>query len=131
MNSLNLDLGFVPTPSYNAFLTQVDLFKLVRNIKLKKFFGQSAMPEISSFKKKSSFVPNVSDPNITVFEQLVLRDLSNLEKSRYNVKHNISKQDLSDLKELARDRSVILKPADKGGGIVLLDSDTCRKHTGS
>lgn len=92
---------------------------MFRNIKLKKFFGHSVVKEVCPFKKKSTFVPNITDPAITVFEKLVLKDVSLLEQSRLGVKFNMSKQDLFDLKNLAADTSVIVKPADKGGVIVI------------
>lgn len=118
LKSLNLGFGFMPTPSYNAFHTRVDLYKLFRNIKLKRFEAK----ETCSFKKKSLFVPNVSDSAITVFEKMVLKDISTLEQSRYGVKYNMSKLDLSELKDLASDNSVVLKPANKGSAIVVLDT---------
>lgn len=123
LSALNYGLGFVPTPSYNPFHTRVDLFRLFRNIKLKKFFGQTTSIDTCPFKRKSTFVPNVIDPSISVFEKLVLRDVADLEKTRYKVKNNLTKDQLSSLYNLASDKSLTLKSADKGGGIVLLDSD--------
>lgn len=41
----------------------------------------------------------------------------------------MSKKDLADLYNLASDKSVTLKPTDKGGGIVLLD--ICRRRIDS
>lgn len=80
--------------------------------------------EACAFKKKSTFVPNIVDPSITVFEKMVINDLKRMESVRYKIKHNISRGETSCLKELAEDRSITIKPADKGGGIVVLDIDT-------
>lgn len=77
--SLGLGLGFVPTPAYNAFHTRVDLFKLFRNIKLRQFFCPSTTDVVRPFKKKSTFVPNICDPAISVFEKMVLKDVAELE----------------------------------------------------
>lgn len=65
----------------------------------------------------------MQDPSINVFEKQVLKDICNLEKIRYKVKHNITREQFSGLHDLARDKSLTLKPADKGDGIVLLDTD--------
>lgn len=77
----------------------------------------------SFFKKRSTFVPNVSDACISVFEKLVLRDLETVEASTMRIRHNISKRDSECLKELADYQSITIIPADKGGALVVLDRD--------
>lgn len=99
---LNLGLGFVPIPSYNPFQTRIDLFKLVRSIKffLKKI-GSCDNHEPSAFKKNSTFLPNIMEPSIMVFEKMVLKDLKELEASKIKIKHNLSKEQAALLKDLA------------------------------
>lgn len=58
-----------------------------------------------------------------MFEKLVLRDLENLEFTRIKFRQNISKEDRLCLQNLAADSSITMKPADKGGGLVILDTD--------
>lgn len=52
-----------------------------------------------------------------------MRDVSELEQSNYKVKHNLTKEHLACVQDLALDKDLILKPTDKGGGIVLLDTE--------
>lgn len=56
---LNLGLGYVPTPRYNAFRTRVDLFKFTRLLKLKSFFGETDTVTCKPWKRKSNFIPQV------------------------------------------------------------------------
>lgn len=77
---LNYGLNFVMTPLYNSFQTHIDVYKLVRQLKLRYlfFFGNSDV-QVKKFHPKSTFVPSVQNEYISVFEKLVLRDISHLE----------------------------------------------------
>lgn len=116
----NRGLSFVPTLAYNPFNTRVDIYKLLRNIKLKKFFGDTPAP-MQRFKKQSTFVPNVTDASIAVFEELVMWDLRTMEANKRNVKSNLKRIEFEAIQDLANDTSLVIKPADKGGGVVILD----------
>lgn len=72
----------------------------------------------------SKFVPNVSDPLITAFEKLVLRDIQQLESTEQRIWNNLPWQERRALQNLANDSSIVIKEADKGGGIVLLDRES-------
>lgn len=75
---LNLGLGFVCTPKYNAFQTRIDV--LIRQLKLRVCFGSTPLDHIRwVFKPKSTYLPNVQNDNINVFEKLVSRDIKLLE----------------------------------------------------
>lgn len=124
LERLNLGLNFVPTPLYNPLRKRIDLYRLFCNIKLRNFFGNTdTNKDIPVFKKKSTFTPNVQDPSIIVFERLLTKDLTSLEAT--NLKHhfNLSRHQLQLLQNLSNDPSIVIKPADKGGGIVILDTD--------
>lgn len=75
------------------------------------------------FKCKSTFTPNIQDPALITFEKLVLCDLNILESKRPKNKNNLSWDQLSLLKELNQDPTIVIKPADKGRGLVILNSD--------
>lgn len=126
LDTLNLGLSFVPTPIYNPFRTCIDLYKLFRNIKLKKFFGQSASLPVSTFKCKSTFFPTFQDPSIIVFEKLVLRDLMQYERVHVKPHRNLTSRQYDLLREVSEDSSITIKAADKGGGIVILDTTVYR-----
>ncbi|XP_044141738.1 LOW QUALITY PROTEIN: acetylserotonin O-methyltransferase-like [Bufo gargarizans] len=57
---------------------------------------------------------------IEIFLQMVLSDLEKLENIRPR-KYNLSRVEMSALQSLERDKSIIIKPSDKGGNLVILD----------
>ena len=118
---LNLGLNFVPTPSYRSFKTRVDIYKLIRLLKLRVFFKDSNVYKEDVFSPHSTFCPNIEDPAITVFNRLILKDIHNLEMSKRKWYYNLSKNDFDILENLGKDNDLVFKQADKGGGIVLLD----------
>lgn len=63
-----------------------------------------------------------------MFKKLVLRDLEALESTKMKIRHNISKEDRLCLQKLASDDSLTIKPADKGGGLVILDTEVYRQE---
>lgn len=105
----------VPTPGYNSFQTRVDVYKLIRNIKLKKFFENSNKDSINVFCPKSSFVPVINDPSIQVFENVLMRDIKNLEQQNCKPFLNLTKSQNEILKGIASDSSIVIREADKGG----------------
>lgn len=56
-----------------------------------------------------------------VLERPVLKELKLLEYKHLRIKRNLKKDQLSLLCDLSTDPEIIIKPADKGGGIVILD----------
>lgn len=99
----------------------------MRNIKLRKLFGNNEK-ELQPFKKPSMFVPKVFDASITVFEKLILKDLDILESSTLRIRHNISREEALSLQTLASDETLTIKPADKGGGLVILNIETSKQE---
>lgn len=73
------------------------------------------------FKPKKPFVPNIIDHNISTFERVVLCDIGIMENKRKRIQYNISRDESMALRNLARGKNIIIKQADKGGGVVLLD----------
>lgn len=74
-----------------------------------------------TFKPKSTFTPKILEHNIQTFERVVQRDLEIMENNKYRFKHNLTREENTALMGLAKDRNIVIKPADKGGGIVILD----------
>lgn len=121
---LNLGLGFVPTPKYNTLQTHIDLFVLVRQLKLHAYFGNSESNETVLFKPKSTFVPYVSEPSIAGFERLVLQDIENLENEQKKKWFNHTQEEFMALQNLSQNRQMTIKQADKGGAMVLMNTMT-------
>lgn len=121
---LKLGLGFVMTPKYDSFQTRIDLFKLIRQLKLRTYFDSSScIPDKRMFKPKSRFIPFIQHDDISVFERLVLRDIEGLEGKRHYYRHNLSIQQKDALNSLADDSSIVIKPADKDGAIVAMNKE--------
>ena len=70
---------------------------------------------------RSKFIPINSNPNILAFEHVVHRDLAELEQRIHPHWNNFSNQERSIITSLSKNKSIIIKPADKGGAIVILD----------
>uniref|UniRef100_A0A8C5R686 Reverse transcriptase domain-containing protein n=1 Tax=Leptobrachium leishanense TaxID=445787 RepID=A0A8C5R686_9ANUR len=60
----------------------------------------------------------VSD-EIKVFETLVMKDVEKMSTCKVN-NYNLTKEENKALKELQKDQTIVIKPADKGGGTVIL-----------
>ncbi|XP_063800256.1 mucin-5AC-like [Pseudophryne corroboree] len=130
---LTRGLKFAPTSQLEPFGFYVDLQKFIRKLTLRRFFtgknndevGNSEAQSGSQFKPKSLFYPTFAKGSfIDCFSKLVLDDVEQtLRKKRR--KCNLTKKEWSALKSLKSDDSIIIKPADKGGGLVLMDKVDC------
>lgn len=121
---LSKGLSFVPTVGVNCFGLKVDLFKCFRQMKLRYFFSKSESgASRTPFRPKSNFCPNVSNHTIHTFCRLVEQDVMGTCSSSNNISHNLSLNEKKALTELTSDPSIIIKPADKGGAIVVQDSE--------
>ena len=119
---LNLGLGFVPTPKYSAFQTRVDIFKLIRLVKLRCHFGNSQMTS-SQFRPQSSFNPYVDNARLNAFYQVLLEDINKMEKRRPPPhKKNFTSRDREIITNLQKDKNIVIKQADKGGAIVVMNT---------
>uniref|UniRef100_A0A8C5MP67 Reverse transcriptase domain-containing protein n=1 Tax=Leptobrachium leishanense TaxID=445787 RepID=A0A8C5MP67_9ANUR len=129
---LNKGLKFAPTNSVDKFGMYIDLQRFKRKLSLKKYFlKQPAERGIlqnctsmvhTNLKNKSKFFPRhmISD-EIKVFEKLVMGDIERM-STKIN-HHNLTKEENLALKNLQKDPSIVIKPADKGGGIVILSKE--------
>lgn len=75
----------------------------------------------TEFRPKSKFYPyNSKGHFINTFQQLVLADLKNLcQKSSIKGHSNLSLQEKNALQILKTNKNLVIKSADKGGGIVI------------
>lgn len=76
----------------------------------------------SQLKPRSTFTPNFTQfSNIDTFVTLVTKDLKNL-KAKSNKKFsNLTEQERTALENLLKNETIICKPSDKGGNIVVQD----------
>lgn len=81
---------------------------------------------MDKFKPRSTFVPAVFDPAISTFKRILLEQIEELESKQHKYKRNLGSSELKDIRQLAADPSLVLKPADEGGGIVIMNYEDYR-----
>lgn len=149
ISALNKGLSFVPTTYCDEFNAYVDFQKFFRTLRLKEFFsntpttaclltdGAVSSPSAcdagtvtvqntppTKFRGKSTFIPPKNrNASIETYCRLVQTDMSKVfqNKRNYKVHDNLTKEERKALDELKRDNTIVVKPADKGGGVVLLN----------
>lgn len=130
---LSKGLKFVPTPrSHNRNEIDDSFREYTRTLRLKYY--HSSRPKLDSnrhpFKPKSTWEPPQADPTVEKYLEKTKETLDALGTTRHYP--NLSLGERQALDRLARDRSIVIKQADKGSLIVVEDSDTYvangRKH---
>ncbi|XP_043932244.1 vacuolar protein sorting-associated protein 13C [Protopterus annectens] len=125
LSVLSKGLSFIPT-SRSKFEETIRDFKLfVRNISLRLTFRDSSNgPLVNNFKRPSTFTPPMH-PLLMAFSRLVEDDLykmrDNNTKKGYT-KYNLTKAENEALHKLSNDPLICIRPADKGGGLVIMDT---------
>ncbi|XP_063306958.1 kinesin-like protein KIFC3 [Pelobates fuscus] len=81
----------------------------------------------SRFRPKSTFFPNDKGHQLEAFNRMVLKDLKGLD---YKLKDfNLTKKENAILKSIKNRKDIIIKSADKGGGIVVMPIDFYLKES--
>lgn len=79
--------------------------------------------EETPFKKKSRFLPSSNlNPTILTFSQLVEKDLAELNRASAPRTKNMTKLEINALRELESRRDILIRPADKGGAVVVMST---------
>ncbi|XP_078542245.1 alanine aminotransferase 2-like [Lissotriton helveticus] len=126
---LKKGLSFVPTIRPNFMDLQTELLRFFRLVRLKAFFQLHPSLIIHSstpFLPPSTFLPsaNMVPSEIVTFEKLVQNDLQALERKKLFIPYNISRQEKDAISTLKNNPILVIKSADKGGGIVLQNIDS-------
>lgn len=128
---LSRGLTFVPTTGPDLCDVKVDLYKFYRYLNLKMWFGEKgnnteSEPSTSSgiFKPKSTFNPLSNYASLTAFKRKTTHDIETLieaASSSRNHYYNLTRGEFKAIKELNDNKQIIIKPADKGGAVVVWD----------
>ncbi|XP_077134833.1 uncharacterized protein LOC143788815 [Ranitomeya variabilis] len=139
---LNMGLSFCPTPKWDSFQLERDLQRFYRSIRLKVHFEESTNPlrpvstpaqterptitiEQLGLRNRSTFIPPKSNHAVETFVNLLDRDVKKtLHEQRLGflpVRHNLDPLEKQALDSLSENKNIIIKPADKGGAIVVMD----------
>ena len=100
-----------------------DLAAFTRKVRLLEYFdGKEDDDDDSLVRNKSDFTPPKNQNNAL---ENFINNLENMPKSNVNIKckENVTKQQREAIKRLSEDRSIIIKEADKGGSVVVMDSE--------
>ncbi len=125
---LSKGLKFTPTPVSNLPELEKDINTFCRTLRLKEYFNQSDSDTdddqtIDIARNKSKFCPphnrNKTLDNGIENLQRVSRNLKSLHVK--TPKENLTHSERRALKELSQDPSIIIKEADKGGAVCVLD----------
>ena len=121
VNILLRGLKFTPTPKRNIIQLKSDIHNYTRKLRLTEFFHNA--PENNNlqnlFKTKSHFTPSRNRDRDLDHQIDILSNLD-LEGMDISSKNNLSKTEQSELSKLINDKTIIIKPADKGGAVVVL-----------
>ena len=123
---LTKGLSYVLTERTDFFLLRLELQRFFRKLRLHMFFcGKefTRTESASNLRNPSTFCPPIGTVphEILSFEAAVLREITIMEKKSAYIPYNISLDERKALEDLKTDRSIVIKPADKGGGIVIQD----------
>ncbi|XP_069466482.1 uncharacterized protein [Ambystoma mexicanum] len=83
--------------------------------------SQALEDDILQMRPKSTFDPQIQNSILDLFEKSVINDLKRI--NYHSTKPvNIKNSQLEHVEQLAKDEDLTIKPADKGGAIVIMDS---------
>ena len=106
-----------------AVLELTDILKdLTRKLKLKEKFFDDNFNDESIVKSKSNFNPQTYNSDL----QKIIDSIEIMEPIQKNLLKNISKSEEKALRNLISDSSIIIKKADKGNTLILMDKDFYR-----
>ncbi|CAJ0963613.1 unnamed protein product [Ranitomeya imitator] len=145
---LQKGLSFCPTYRYRTFDLDMDLQRFFRSLRLKVYFSdpqnqvvntvraptapQLLTAESLGLRTKSPFRPPRGSHALETFIQFIQNSFQSLrgevEMGRLYYPPNLTLSERQSLQSLQSDSSLIIKPADKGGAIVIMDkSDYLRE----
>ena len=121
---LSKGLKFVATPKELDYLQiKMDLENFGRRLRLKWHFRESEeFSEYPVFRPKSKFNPRNKDIAIEVYLSKLEEEIMKVTANGNNFS-NISREERAALNDLKSDRSIVIKEADKGSGVVVWDRE--------
>ena len=129
---LSKGLKYTPTPNENNQKLKTDIKLYTRRLRLTEYFHDSEEIEadLNSIEQEpKSLVRNNSNfnpkrgRNSTLDAVCDTLENINLSNKTKNVKFNLCKEEKQALKDLREDSTIIIKEADKRGGVVIMNKD--------
>lgn len=129
LSVLSRGLKFCPTPEgIDAYQLRKDITEYARRVRLREYFYndetvESDFSETPAFKKKSSWCPK---KNREMVLEAYVRELENKILSSdldTRVNRNLTREEQRAFSNLRRYNDIIIKEADKGSGVVIMDRE--------
>ena len=131
---LSKGLNFIPTPKkvHPAKLLR-DILLFDRRLRIKYFFHQDSTTTIEPSQENNPTLhpssgwtlPSGQDPFLESYRSTIIHNtLKELQKNKNKkYKRNLKKEEWIAINTLRNNRSIVIKPADKGGNIVIMDKE--------
>ena len=125
-------LSFCPTRQKIDWIElKADLEDFSRRLRLKEYFhsreSSNYVSDPNPFKKKNSWTPNKDrDLGLELFIQLLQSDILNTKPSK--IADNLSEHEREALQKLIARTDIVIKPADKGKAVIVLDTEDHKKQ---
>lgn len=120
INLLSKGLKFIPTPKPTHYNKIYKSFLTYRRNMYNKYHFRDINSTTHPFKTRSKFTPPPPDnSNLIEYISHIYHDLKTQHTTQTHNKHNISPTELHTINELKSNNDIIIKPADKGGAIVI------------
>lgn len=139
LDILDRGLTFIPTSTTHPVQNIYTLCnRLIRNIKLKDYFADEEQdgtfdPTVPTFKKPSQWSPpnsSLSQPTLDTINRIANSTQRLLQRRKLirgksirllQQKQNLSTEERHILKRITKNRNIVIKPADKGSSVVVMD----------
>ena len=117
-------LKFTPTPEKrNIEEIKTDLAEFHRKLRLKEFFLEYQNNEDDSIVRNKSFFEPPKNRNVALDQFIDITKRFPFENLKNNPKYNLTLNERKSITSLKNDKSIVIKEADKGGGIVIMNTD--------
>ncbi|XP_041439924.1 uncharacterized protein LOC121400598 [Xenopus laevis] len=118
-------LTFVPSTRTHDFNMAVDNYKFTRSLRLREHYGCSLKGQAQDttppgYKLRNNFDPITHNTSLKTFSRMVNGAIRDTPAQIHN-RGNLNKKEREALEQLKNNPSIIIKPADKGGAVVILD----------
>ena len=125
---LQKGLKFIPTNLTHDIDIKNSTFDFFRKMSTQFFFRDDCTPKPKLWKPSQWIPPNPKNTNLLTYFELTASELNKtFQTTRPFSKSNMTKTEQEALQNLKDQKEIVIKPADKGGSIVIMDADVYTK----